>query len=173
MFATAAVATGCLSPGQPLMAYYASFYFGAIELSSLPLLVVDLFHPKHKDWQSWLTGDAAPKWLAPANEAARVCFAVLFLLVRTMWFPFVSFAGVLWDVIQIQEEQADIRTRQGEAGTEAKLVPQDVMFGLYVMAGLNIFFSCLQMYWGSLIVKQIAKKFSGKDKREITDKKER
>lgn len=35
MYWTAAIAMGCLSPKQPLMAYYAPFYFGFIELSSL------------------------------------------------------------------------------------------------------------------------------------------
>jgi hypothetical protein len=37
MFVTAAVALGFLSEGRPLLAYYAPFFFGAVELSSLPV----------------------------------------------------------------------------------------------------------------------------------------
>jgi hypothetical protein len=37
MFFTAAVALGFLSEGRPLLAYYAPFFFGAVELSSLPV----------------------------------------------------------------------------------------------------------------------------------------
>lgn len=32
----------------PLYCYYCVFFFGFIEISGLPLVVVDLFHPKHK-----------------------------------------------------------------------------------------------------------------------------
>jgi len=167
MFMTGAVASGCISGGQPLMAYYASFYFGAIELSSLPLLVVDIFHPKHKDWNAYLTRDGSPKWLASANEVARVSFAVLFILVRTLWFPYVSVFGVLYDVIKLRRDEGQRRVAEEEGDPDATTlsapVPQDVMVGLYVMASLNIFFSCLQMYWGRLIFKQIVKALSGKD----------
>lgn len=146
MFFTAATALGFLSKGRPLMAYYAPFYFGAIELSSLPLLVVDLFHPKHKDWQAWLTAPTAPKWLSGVNEVARVAFAVLFLLVRVCWFPYVSVLGVLRDVTQVNGGSA--------------------MPGLYFMAACNVFFSALQIYWGSLVIAQIIKLFQGgKDKK--------
>jgi hypothetical protein len=41
MFFTAAVALGFLSGGRPLLAYYAPFFFGAVELSSLPVRLID------------------------------------------------------------------------------------------------------------------------------------
>lgn len=36
-------------------------------------------------------------------------------------------------------------------------ITDDAMFGLYVMASLNIFFSLLQLYWGRLVIHQIFK----------------
>ena len=110
------------------------------------LLVVDLFHPKHMDWNQWLTRRDAPKWLAAVNEVARVLFAVLFLLVRTAWFPYVSFVGVWRDIVRV-----------------ADLSPGDLL-GLYVMGTFNLCFSFLQMYWGTLVVKQIVKIFVPDDK---------
>jgi len=143
------------------MAYYASFYFGAIELSSLPLLIVDIFHPKHKDWHAYLTRPDSPKWLSLLNDVARACFAILFVLVRTLWFPYVSFFGVLYDVVKLRRDNLK---SEGD-----NVIPQDAMVGLYVMASLNIFFSCLQMFWGRLVVKQMIKTLTGggsKDKKK-------
>jgi hypothetical protein len=107
------------------------------------LLVVDLFHPKHEDWHRWLTRPGAPRFLSALNEVSRIAFAVLFLLVRTVWFPYVSVAGVLADIVRLDRDQ----------------VPPGDWIGLCVMAGLNMSFSALQMYWGSLVVRQIAKLF--------------
>jgi hypothetical protein len=104
--------------------------------------VVDLFHPKHKDWNQWLTRHDAPKWLAVVNEVARTLFAVLFLLVRTAWFPYVSVMGVWRDILLVVNPNN----------------PGD-MLGLYVMGTFNACFSCLQMYWGTLVVRQIVKIF--------------
>jgi TLC domain len=147
MFWTAAVSMGFISEERPLMGYYAPFYFGAIELSSLPLLIVDIFHPKHRDWHAWLTHSDSPKWLAKVNEVSRATFAVLFLLVRVIWFPYVSFFGVLRDVTQVQDGSA--------------------MLGLYLMASFNVFFSGLQMYWGTLVIKQAAKILFGKKDKKV------
>jgi hypothetical protein len=107
------------------------------------LLIVDLFHPKHEDWHAWLTRRDAPRWLSMLNETARIVFAVLFLLVRTLWFPYVSVVGVLADIVQLDPDHH----------------PHGDWLGLYVMSGLNISFSVLQMYWGSLVIKQIVKLF--------------
>jgi hypothetical protein len=104
---------------------------------------VDLFHPKHVDWNRWLTRRDAPRWLSIVNEAARIAFAVLFLLVRTGWFPYVSVAGVLRDILLLDPDHQ----------------PRGDWLGLYVMAGLNMSFSVLQLYWGSLVIKQVIKLF--------------
>jgi TLC domain len=103
--------------------------------------VVDLFHPKHRDWNRWLTRDDAPRWLSAANEVSRALFAVLFLLVRTAWFPYVSVAGVLRDIVRFADAS-----------------PADLP-GLYVMGAFNVCFSILQMYWGMLVVRQVVKIF--------------
>jgi hypothetical protein len=117
---------------------------------SWQLLVVDLFHPKHKDWNQWLTRPHAPKWLSAVNEVARVLFAVLFLLVRTAWFPYVSVMGVWRDILRVANPN-----------------PGDLL-GLYMMGTFNACFSVLQMYWGTLVVKQIVKIFVPDDKAKVS-----
>jgi hypothetical protein len=149
MVGTAAVSMGLLSEGRPLLGYYAPFYFGLIELSSLPLIVVDLFHPKHKEWNAYLTSDAAPSWLQTVNELARVCFAVTFTAMRTIWFPYVSFFFVLPDVWSVSKEARKDPDNNSD-------VP---IAGIHIMATFNILFSCLQIYWGILVIRQIVKHF--------------
>jgi len=150
MCLTAAISMGVLSgeKHQPVLGYYAPFFFGLIELSSIPLIIVDLFHPKHKAWHSYLTSGTAPKWLAPLNEVSRIVFAVSFFVMRTLWFPYVTFFGVLPDVVQVAalapEERDDI-----------SLAP------LYTLAAFNILFSCLQFYWGFLLMRQVLKLLRG------------
>jgi len=61
------------------------FFGGVIELSSIPLQVVDVLHPKH--FVEWTE---RPR-VAQLNAACRVAFAALFLLTRTALFPFVVF----------------------------------------------------------------------------------
>jgi TLC domain len=158
MAAVAALALGALSPdGQPIVGYYAPFFFGVIEWSSLPLIVVDIFHPKHKAWHAYLTQSKPstvpppppPEWLHTVNAVARMVFAVLFLLLRTVWFPYVSVFGVLADVWSVRD--LPLNQRRGVSNLP-----------LVTMAILNVLFSCLQMYWGSLLVQQILKLVRGK-----------
>jgi hypothetical protein len=151
MFATASIALGALSSGKPIMGYYAPFFFGLIELSSIPLILVDLFHPKHKAWFAYLTSDSAPALLIRLNEIARLVFAMCFLVMRTLYFPYVTIAGVLpdvWTVTKLPSEQRNY-------------VPK---LPLYAIAASNVLFSVLQMYWGALIVRQIFKLIFGANK---------
>jgi TLC domain len=150
MFATAAIAMGILSDGVPILGYYAPFYFGLIEISSLPLIVVDIFHPKHKAWNQYLTSNERPWWIMKINELSRLIFAFSFLLLRTIAFPYVSIAGVLADVIHVTS--LPLNQRNG--------VPN---LPLYIMAFLNVLFSCLQLYWGSLLIRQIIKLIYGRE----------
>ena len=148
MCATAAIAMGALSGAQhqPVMGYYAPFFFGMIELSSIPLIIVDLFHPKHKEWHAYLTSDSAPTWVGKFNEMARILFAVSFFLMRTLWFPYVTFTGVIPDVLEVAAMAPEERDN-------ISLAP------LYTIATLNILFSALQFYWGLLLMRQVLKLF--------------
>lgn len=141
MFATATLALGAWSDGHPLLGYYAAYYFGAIEVSSIPLIFVDLFHPKHKAWHDYFK--QGPGWLKMFNEANRVCFAIVFVLTRAISFPYVSLTMVipdLYKVISLSQEERVV-----------SVLP------LYAMGILNTFFSLLQLYWGSLVMRQIIK----------------
>lgn len=148
MFATAAIAMGILSNGTPLLGFYAPFYFGLIEVSSLPLIVVDIFHPKHKIWNKYLTSEERPPWIKKLNDVSRLVFAFSFLLLRTIAFPYISVFGVLADVIEVTSLPLDQRNN----------VPS---LPLFVMAFLNVLFSCLQLFWGSLLLRQIFKLLRG------------
>lgn len=148
MFSTAAIAMGILSNGTPILGYYAPFYFGLVELSSLPLIVVDIFHPKHKVWHKYLTSTERPPWIMKLNELSRLVFAFSFLLVRTMAFPYVSVVGVLADVLEVTSLPLEERNN----------VPD---LPLLIMAFLNVLFSFLQLYWGSLLIRQIIKLIRG------------
>jgi hypothetical protein len=146
MITLAALSMGLCSNGVRLFGYYIPFYFGLIEISSLPLTVVDLFHPKHKVWNAYLTSEERPKWMMKLNHHCRLFFAVSFMLVRTFAFPYVSLVGVLSDVrvlISLPLEQ-----RNG--------VPN---FPLLVMSVLDVLFSALQLYWGSLVLPHLWRAF--------------
>jgi hypothetical protein len=149
MFATATLALGAWSDGHPLLGYYAAYYFGAIEVSSIPLILVDLFHPKHKAWYDYYRN--GPTWLKRFNEANRVCFAILFLGARAISFPYVSFTFVipdLWHVASLPVEQRIVS-----------------VYSLYGMGILNSFFSVLQLYWGSLVLRQVVKTLTSSKKK--------
>lgn len=159
MCATAAISMGAISGPklQPVLGYYAPFFFGLIELSSIPLIVVDLFHPKHKAWHAYLTSDTAPSWLTPTNEISRIVFAASFFVLRTIYFPYVTFTGVLPDVLEVAAMEPGERD-------DISLAP------LYTMAAFNVLFSCLQFYWGFLLMRQVYKLLRGGGGGGATDK---
>lgn len=146
MFLTATLALGAWSDGHALLGYYAAYYFGVIELSSIPLIFVDLFHPKRKTWFQYLKNNAPP-FLHSMNEINRVCFALAFLIIRALSFPYVSFVSVIPDILHVAALSPNDRR-------EVSVVP------LYAMAILNLFFSCLQFYWGTLVLRQVIKAVS-------------
>jgi len=154
MFLTATLALGVWSGGHPLLGYYAAYYFGVIEVSSIPLIFVDLFHPKRRAWFEYLKN--APPSLHSLNEFNRVCFAVLFLLVRALSFPYVSFCSVIPDIVKVAA--LPLEERRGVSA-----VP------LYSMAALNLFFSCLQFYWGTLVLRQVMKAIMPSKKKSKTE----
>ena len=133
--------------GSPL----APIFFGQVELSSIPLQVVDLFHPrKSSAWNQYMKSS---KILATINEASRQLFALLFLAVRGVYFPYVVFTRVIpdfWDALTwtaLHQEQA------------AKYI-----LPIVIILAFSVFFTLLQMYWAVLVVNQIQKAlFGGKN----------
>ncbi|EOD11979.1 hypothetical protein EMIHUDRAFT_449548 [Emiliania huxleyi CCMP1516] len=128
------MALACVIALQPYLLYYVPFFGGVIELSSIPLQVVDVLHPKH--FVEWTD---RPR-VAQLNAACRVAFAALFLLTRTALFPFVVFGQVLPDLYHVASRDPDERV------------------GAAVGSALAVGFLLLQLYWSRLILRQILKR---------------
>jgi len=109
--------------------YYAAFFFGVSEISSVPLAGVDLFR-MHKDLSAHF-----PK----TNEACRICFAVSFLAIRCVYWPFVTVD--FW-----------VNSLRSDA-------PVPLLAFWYVV---NIGLTGLQYFWGFLVLKGIIKLAKGK-----------
>jgi hypothetical protein len=140
MLLVAAITVGMCS-SQPLGSCYAPFFFGVIELSSIPLAIVDVFHPKQAAWHDY---HLTSKVLVTINEVSRILFALLFLLVRAIYFPYVTLTQVIPDFIVAS-------TKAPQADTPA----------IWTIIALSLLFTGLQLYWGSLVVKQVAKALGG------------
>lgn len=87
MALVAAIMVGVFSSGTPVAPIYGCFFFGVIELSSIFLTVVDVFHPKQKPWFEYVQGK---KTLEALNEFCRVAFAFAFMVLRSIYFPCVD-----------------------------------------------------------------------------------
>ena len=85
MFLVAGITVGVFT-SQPIGSCYAPFFFGVIEVSSIPLAIVDIFHPKRKAWYDY---HVSIRTLVTINDISRGLFAVLFILIRAMYFPYV------------------------------------------------------------------------------------
>ncbi|KAL7535304.1 hypothetical protein ACHAXR_006403 [Thalassiosira sp. AJA248-18] len=139
--------------GNMIGYYYASYYFGVIEMSSIFLSFVDIFHPKYKHYYEWLnakshsneTSAALAKTMKSVNELSRVLFALSFLALRGVYFPYVSFRMAIPDLIEAYENPPDG-------------VP---MWTGYFLIGMISSFALLQAYWGLFIAKQAMKVLTG------------
>ena len=110
--------------------FYGVYFLGVIESSSPFLAAVDAFRDFPKLGDQWPT----------VNEVNRVCFAVTFYIVRV--FGWVSVSKSFWrDALSLLEDDAPMHTMP-------KWVPA---FWLFTHAGL----SCLQAWWGFLILKAL------------------
>lgn len=122
--------------------HVAPIFLGAIELSSIPLQIVDLFHPKKSPhWQRYAS-DPSPtssfqKLCSTVNELSRTLFAVLFLLVRGIYFPYaIAFIAA------------------PDFYAEGSLPSMILLVG-------SVLFTILQLYWATLVFGQAKKAMFG------------
>ena len=134
LFTTYFVATNCCT-------YYGLCFFGVIESSSVVLTLVDFFHPKHKEYCSWL--DTMPI-LKAVNDLMRGVFVLAYLAVRGFYFPYVSWARFTPDMLTLQK--LPLAQRQNITDVQ-----------LYIPFVLVTLFSFLQLHWGVLLIKQLRK----------------
>jgi len=130
--ATLSLAT--IGGGYQYLHFYAPFFFGLTEISSVPLAVMDMFkfYP-------------ALKASFPAtNEHTRSLFAAIFIVMRLVYWPYVC--SEFW--MDSIAELSATHTKQ----------PTWVVMTFLVA---NIILSGLQFFWVSLIFKGIAKKLMG------------
>mmetsp|Transcript_5070 Transcript_5070/g.12720 ORF Transcript_5070/g.12720 Transcript_5070/m.12720 type:complete len:319 (+) Transcript_5070:183-1139(+) len=169
MFLVASVMNGQFCEGGTMIGYYyAPYYFGVIELSSIFLAYVDVFHPKYEHYHRWLNAEhedetvskSAARILKGLNEMARILFALSFLALRGLYFPYVAFVHTIPDLVLAYEDPPDG-------------VP---MWTGYFLIIFLASFACLQAYWGSLIARQVMKVLSGgsdgKEKKSGNENKE-
>jgi hypothetical protein len=121
-----------------------------IETSSVFLSVVDQFHPKRKEWHQWLNSEknkdrSVVKFANTMNEICRTLFALSFIVLRGICFPYTSLCHCVPDIWRAYDNPPDG-------------VP--VWTGYFLIVSL-VLFSCLQFYWGVLVARQVKKAFSG------------
>lgn len=153
MFLVAATMSGLFCEhGNMIGYYYGSFYFGVVELSSIFLAYVDIFHPKYEHYHKWLNAKHGSKNMMTVtkimnnlNEVARILFALSFLLLRGIYFPFLTFRSAIPDLIKAYENPPDG-------------VP---MWTGYFLIFMMSSFALLQAYWGLLIANQVKKVLGG------------
>lgn len=164
MFLVAATMSGTFCSGGNMIGYYyVPFYFGVIELSGIPLTYVDLFHPRYEHYNKWLNAKhsnkktaAFQKMLKDVNDVAQKVFALTFLALRGIYFPYVSFSKAIPDLMKAFENP-----------------PNGVpMWTGYFLVGMISLFALLQAYWGLIIAKKVKKALCGssgdKDKQKST-----
>ena len=137
---------GVFSNGHPIGSYYAPFFYGVIEISSVFLTIVDMFHPKNKAWFEWVNETKTPlgKFVQTINELSRVCFALAYLLVRCGLFPYVMFTtclGDFWAASQLNDQE-----RRGVS-----------RWTILAVCALCFGFTMLQINWGVLVARQVGK----------------
>lgn len=130
------VVTACVLYGK-VGTHVAPIFLGTIELSSIPLQIVDLFHPKKSPhWNKYVSSSSSSffqKVCSNANEISRILFAILFLAVRAMYFPYVAVTIAIPNFYEEGSLQSTV---------------------LLIMC---ILFSVLQLYWATLVLGQVKK----------------
>jgi hypothetical protein len=143
---------GGVGGGWPVASSYAPVFLGVIELSSIPLQIVDLFHPKKAP--GWCDYMQKSPFLSTVNELARTSFAVLFLAVRGIYFPYMIVTTVLpecWIALT------------GLWYSTSAPTPPPICLPIAMILIFAMAFTSLQLHWATLVVKQIVKAISAKN----------
>lgn len=129
--ATLLTALTAASSGGPFFCFYAVFFFGFTELSSVPLAFVDLFRQF----------PTLAKQLPAANEMSRTVFAVSFLVIRVVCFPYVMIARFWPDLVDAWST----------SGIRCSMPAYCWMFFS------SVFLTLLQLFWGYKILRVVLK----------------
>ena len=130
-----------LGIGYTYTYYYAGFFFGMVELSSVPLSLMDLFK---------YCPHLAAKFPTVA-EKTKELFAGSFLLTRVVYFPYMS-SGFWSDALEVLSSGGK---RQIPVGVPLAFLAS------------NVILTGLQFYWGSLVIKGIIRKLKGAKEEHI------
>jgi len=130
---TLSMLTALAGTSGPMMQWYAPFYFGFVEVSSVPLAFVDLFRA---------VPPAPGGVLSACNELVRVAFALSFLPIRCYIFPRQLLVYVYPDAY---------------AAYMANDVRGPIALSWFVISGTML--SALQLFWGFKIVRVLIKQF--------------
>jgi len=117
----------------PFLHYYGFFFMGLACVSSVPLALIDFF-----------TLLECPNLL----ELSQSIFAVLFLAIRTVYWPIIS-AGFWSDMVET---------------LQAGEIHSNVAAGTFLVA--NVGLTCLQFYWTTMILQGISDKFFAGEKKD-------
>ena len=120
----------------PRFHYYVAFFFGLIEMSSVPMALMDLCHPRNAPWFAL---SKRSKGVALANSVLRGIFAISYMVLRAVCFPYVMFTGVLPDIYALLHLEP----------------PPPVSKASLLTVGVSgILLTGLQLHWAWLIVQQ-------------------
>ena len=110
--------------------FYAPFFFGIIEISSIPLIIVDIFHPTR--FYELTTRHIC---LQRTNQIAQALFFVLFIGARGFWWSIVIFTSFVPDIFYNTQRSIVVQT--------------NIMFVLIMSCTI------LQYYWLFIIVRKV------------------
>ena len=76
----------------PSFQYYVPCFMGLLEVSSVPLALMDLCHPRNAVWAEYAKQN---RLVGAANGVARVVFAFAYMVSRALYFPYVVATGLV------------------------------------------------------------------------------
>lgn len=129
------LATALCGLSGPYLMYQGGFFFGFVEVSSLPLVFVDLFR-QFPGLHEGPIGHAV-------NEVVRISFAVSFLIIRCVMWPMVVLR-LLLDLITV---------------TQAGELQGAVQMSIFLCTCSVLTF--LQLFWGFKVVSAMVKMLKG------------
>jgi len=135
------VLLAALSVKGPFVHFYAPFFFGVPELSSVFLVFVDFF-------KSYPTVRSR---FAALNEVVRTLFGVTFLVVRCGWWPVVTYN--FWADMLAAEGPLHGALASRESGAWGLTYHSLAL----IFCVCNVALTGLQFHWGSIIVAALTK----------------